>query len=79
MSRRLKRKAASSLTPTEVKLLRTLETPIDVKFKASKLQDVVDYLSTLKNLPINPGTQEPEPQEEARLWIGPPLRRWFWF
>jgi hypothetical protein len=42
-----KRKAANALTAAEIKLLRTLDTPIDVKFKASKLQDVVDYLSTL--------------------------------
>jgi general secretion pathway protein D len=41
-----KRKAANALSAAEVKLLRTLDTPIDVKFKASKLQDVVDYLST---------------------------------
>ena len=34
------------------------------------LVDIVDYLSTLKNLPINPGAQPP--QEEVRLWIHEP-------
>jgi hypothetical protein len=42
-----RRKAANALSPTERALLQTLERPIDVKFKGSKLQDAIEYLSTV--------------------------------
>ena len=51
-----KKKIATSLMPELIQHLSEQD-----------LVDIVDYLSTLKNLPINPGAQPP--QEEVRLWI----------
>jgi hypothetical protein len=48
-ARRLK---SQQLSPTEMRILQALSTPISVEFKGSKLQDVVDYISTMTNIPI---------------------------
>src|SRR5205823_12240898 len=45
-------KADTAPTAEELKLLKALETPVNAQFKNSRLEDVVDYLSTLTGLPI---------------------------
>lgn len=65
-----KRKAANALTTAEIKLLRTLDAPIDVKFKGSKLQDVVDYLSTLTGQTI---LLDKNALEEAQITYETPI------
>jgi hypothetical protein len=47
-----KRQADTAPTAAELKLLRALETPVDARFKDSRLEDVMDTLSTLTGLPI---------------------------
>lgn len=50
--RMAKRRADNAPTADELRILRALETLVDVKFKDSRLEDAMDYLSTLINLPI---------------------------
>jgi general secretion pathway protein D len=47
-----KRKSDTAPTAEELRILRALQTNIDARFKDSRLEDVVDYLSTLIGLPI---------------------------
>lgn len=47
-----KRRSDTAPTADELRILRALETLVDVKFKDSRLEDAMDYLSTLINLPI---------------------------
>jgi hypothetical protein len=47
-----KRKADTAPTAEELRILRALETTTDARFKDSRLEDTVDYLSTLIGLPI---------------------------
>jgi hypothetical protein len=48
-ARRLK---SQQLSPTELRTLQALAQPISVEFKGSRLQDVVDYLSTVTSMTI---------------------------
>jgi hypothetical protein len=50
--KKARRQADNALTAKEIALLKALNAPIKVRFKESPLQDAVDYLSTLTDLPI---------------------------
>lgn len=47
-----KRRSDTAPTADELRILRSLETLVDVKFKDTRLEDAMDYLSTLIGLPI---------------------------
>jgi hypothetical protein len=47
-----RRMKSQQLSPVEMKILQTLEQPISVEFKGSRLQDVADYISTMTNMTI---------------------------
>jgi hypothetical protein len=47
-----RRRRATALSAEEVEILQALARPVTVEFKNSKLQDVVDYLSTMARQPI---------------------------
>jgi len=47
-----RRKSDTAPTAEELRILRALETTTDARFKESRLEDTVDYLSTLIGLPI---------------------------
>jgi general secretion pathway protein D len=47
-----KRQADTAPTAAELKILRSLESPVDARFKDSRLEDVTDTLATLIGLPI---------------------------
>jgi hypothetical protein len=47
-----RRRKATALSKEEVEMLQALARPVSVEFKNSKLQDVVDYLSTMARQPI---------------------------
>jgi hypothetical protein len=47
-----RRTKAQQLSPAEMKVLQALSQPISVEFKGSRLQDVVDYISTMSNMTI---------------------------
>jgi hypothetical protein len=47
-----RRKSDTAPTAEELRILRALETTTDARFKESRLEDTLDYLSTLIGLPI---------------------------
>jgi hypothetical protein len=46
------RSAATPLTAKEKSILRALNTPITIKFKDSRFEEVIEYLKTITNQPI---------------------------
>ncbi|HEY1380768.1 MAG TPA: hypothetical protein VGF55_28460 [Gemmataceae bacterium] len=50
--RTAKRKADTAPTAAELKLLQALDTPVKAEFQNSRLEDVMDYLSTMMNLTV---------------------------
>ena len=47
-----KRKSDTAPTAEELRILKSLQTPVDAHFKDSRLEDTIDYLATLIGLPI---------------------------
>lgn len=47
-----RRKSDTAPTAEELRILKALDSSLDAKFKESRLEDVVDYISTLIGLPI---------------------------
>lgn len=50
--RTAKRKADTAPTAAELKLIQALDTPVKAEFQNSRLEDVMDYLSTMMNLTV---------------------------
>lgn len=47
-----KRRADTAPTAEELKLLKSLDTTVNAQFQKSRLEDVIDYLSTMMNVPV---------------------------
>ncbi|MFO0809739.1 MAG: hypothetical protein U0746_14040 [Gemmataceae bacterium] len=68
--RTAKRQADTKPTAEEMKILKALDTPVTAPFSNSKLQDAVDYLSTLMGMPV---VFDPAAMDELKIGYDTPV------